>query len=238
MSDLLLRGRKLLSRRGLYRFLDAELATLPKGARVLNVGAGGEVFDRVMAAARPLSLHVTSTDVDPERAPDIVDDITRSTLADESFDAVVIMEVLEHVMAPQAAADEVLRILKPGGRLILSTPFIFPIHDRPYDFFRYTKFGLRHLFRSFEDVRLSERDGWAEAMLVLLARAGVGRGRAGRIVSLVTIPLALALLPLARGVSAVYGNDYLTSGYVLSARRPSSAETAAPGAPANELQNS
>ena len=52
-------------------------------------------------------------------------------------------------------AEELYRVTKPSGKLILSTPFIFGIHEAPYDYFRFTKFGLIHLFNNFNDLEVT-----------------------------------------------------------------------------------
>jgi SAM-dependent methyltransferase len=65
---------------------------------------------------------------------------------EESFDTVLCTEVLEHVADPGAVVREMARVLKPGGYVITTTPLYFPIHEAPYDFFRYTPYGLRYLF--------------------------------------------------------------------------------------------
>jgi SAM-dependent methyltransferase len=63
-----------------------------------------------------------------------------------SFDTVVCTEVLEHVPEPAQVVREIARVLKPNGYVILTTPLYYPIHEEPYDFFRFTPFGLRHPF--------------------------------------------------------------------------------------------
>lgn len=63
---------------------------------------------------------------------------------DESFDTVLCTNVLEHVANAGRAFAELSRVLKPGGYMIISTPFLYPLHEAPYDFYRYTIYGLRH----------------------------------------------------------------------------------------------
>ena len=65
--------------------------------------------------------------------------------ADESFDSVLLTDVLEHVTEPASLVREIARVLRPAGRLVLSVPFYYLLHERPYDYYRYTEFGLRHL---------------------------------------------------------------------------------------------
>ena len=68
-------------------------------------------------------------------------------MGDNKFDAVLMFEVLEHVEDPFLAANEILRVLKVRGVLLLSTPFVFGIHDAPYDYWRFTKYGLANIFK-------------------------------------------------------------------------------------------
>lgn len=73
-------------------------------------------------------------------------DLSEIPVEDARYDMVLCTQVLEHVPEPQAVICELHRVLKPGGRIWLSTPLFFPEHEVPYDFFRYTQFGLRHIF--------------------------------------------------------------------------------------------
>jgi SAM-dependent methyltransferase len=61
------------------------------------------------------------------------------------FDTVAAFQLLEHLPDPQAFLLETCRVLKPGGSVVLTYPLINPVHEAPFDFFRYTPFGLRHL---------------------------------------------------------------------------------------------
>jgi SAM-dependent methyltransferase len=72
--------------------------------------------------------------------------------SDESYDAVVLDNILEHVPDPFKAVAELRRILKPGGVCISATPFIIRIHEVPHDYWRFTHDGLKLLFRDFSSV--------------------------------------------------------------------------------------
>lgn len=76
---------------------------------------------------------------------DVVGTAYETTLTDCSADVILCSEVLEHLEEPGAAFTEFHRVLKPGGVLLLTTPFIWPIHEQPRDFYRYTEYGLRYL---------------------------------------------------------------------------------------------
>ncbi|MCM3874278.1 MAG: methyltransferase domain-containing protein [Pyrinomonadaceae bacterium] len=67
---------------------------------------------------------------------------------DDSFDAVITTKVLlEHISEPAETIREIARVLKPTGEAFVIAPFAMVIHQQPYDFFRYTEYGLQHLFR-------------------------------------------------------------------------------------------
>ena len=59
---------------------------------------------------------------------------------------VICLSVLEHLCEPQTLLDEAFRIMKPGAAIILQVPWQWWIHEAPYDFFRYTPYGLKYMF--------------------------------------------------------------------------------------------
>jgi SAM-dependent methyltransferase len=160
---------KAKSRVGLYKILATSVAefNLEAPAITLNVGAGGEVAGVISSAgAAP-----NSVDIDPDRDPDIVASVEDlHMIEDESLDGVFCMEVLEHVRDPFSGARELSRILKPGGVLIGSTPFLLGIHDAPNDYFRFTKYGIGLLFPDLECVRIQPRNSAFEASEVIVLR--------------------------------------------------------------------
>jgi len=78
---------------------------------------------------------------------DLVTDLnTLLPLEDETFDTVLLSDVLEHIPEPQNLLSEISRILKSnGGVLLLNVPFFYPIHEEPFDFHRYTRFSLERM---------------------------------------------------------------------------------------------
>ncbi len=73
---------------------------------------------------------------------EVLGDISELPFRDNSFDAVINIQVLEHLKEPGVGMNEMARVLKPGGELILTTVQCWEIHQHPNDFFRYTRYGL------------------------------------------------------------------------------------------------
>lgn len=88
----------------------------------------------------------------------------------ETYDSAMATEVLEHCPEPQVALKEIFRILKPGSPLVLTVPFIWPTHESPYDFYRYTPFGLKYQLESagFQDIEIKGLGGWDASLAQVL----------------------------------------------------------------------
>lgn len=150
------------------RLLDRDLASvLPHfQGRVLEIGAG-----RRQRRGRfvPPIARVTSwvhADRDAEQGPDVRADGCALPFAAKTFDTVLCLEVLEYVWQPAAALGEMARVLKPGGTLLLSTPFAHRM-DTPDDYWRFTEAALRRLLQEagFEVVLCARQGGaWAVAL--------------------------------------------------------------------------
>lgn len=67
---------------------------------------------------------------------------------DSSFDTVVLSDVLEHIADPKHLWAELHRLIKPGGKLLMNTPFMYCLHEQPHDYFRFTSHSLRHFAKS------------------------------------------------------------------------------------------
>lgn len=109
-------------------------------------------------------------DILPGRGVDVVGDAHALPFESHTFEQVLCTEVLEHMHTPSQAIAEMHRVLKPGGKIILTTRFIFPLHDTPGDYFRFTKYGLAHLFRDWKDVEIREEVATTQTLGVLFQR--------------------------------------------------------------------
>ena len=94
---------------------------------------------------------------------DIAADLNHPLPIDSAVaDTVVSLSVIEHLCEPQIMLDEAFRILKPGGAMVLQVPWQWWIHEAPYDYFRYTPYGLKYLFEKagFVDVVVEPQSGF------------------------------------------------------------------------------
>lgn len=93
-------------------------------------------------------------------------------LPDAHFDTVLLTDVLEHLHDPARLLSEVARVLKAGGKLILGVPFLYPIHEAPHDYYRYTEYALRRFCEKggMSVLALDAFGGLAETLLAFTGR--------------------------------------------------------------------
>jgi len=166
---------------------------------VLDIGAADRWIARHLpAATNYIALDYPSTGRDLYAArPDVFADGANLPFADSTIDHIVCLEVLEHVRWPDKLLAEVARVLKPGGQLFLSMPFLYPVHDAPHDYQRYTSHGLaRSLAAAGLTLRSSKAQGSAirtAGLMLSLAIAG-GTTHAPRVLAALLLPLTLLLV--------------------------------------------
>lgn len=130
-----------LINKDLVRHVCDALTTFGRG-RLLDIGCGGRPFEDF---ATPSITSWVGFDVPENDLADVHGYAESLPFADASFDTVLCTEVLEHVAEPKRALCEMSRVLRDGGTLILTTPQSFCVHEAPFDFYRYTTYGLAHL---------------------------------------------------------------------------------------------
>ena len=129
------------------RVLELSLMYDKKGIKVIEIGAGANPLNKYFSKAEYIL-----TDMVKYEGIDEIADVTNLHYKDNSFDLVICNNVLEHIPDPKRAINEMYRILKEEGDLFLVTPFLFPLHDIPYDFYRFTEFSLKNMLAKFSHI--------------------------------------------------------------------------------------
>lgn len=132
---------------------------------LLLVIGGGTIGSGTQSLYQDSSVQVIGTDVYASQYTLLLTDAHYLPFASESFHAVWIQAVLEHVLDPHQVAAEIYRILKPDGLLYAETPFMQQVHEDAYDFTRFTLNGHRWMFRRFEEVEAGVVAGAGTATL-------------------------------------------------------------------------
>ena len=137
------------------------------GLRVLDVGAGDRPY-------RELFPHAVAFDIPGNPHADLHGSIDAIPVDDASFDVALCLQVLEHVADPAAAVRELRRVVRPGGRVLLSTHGVAPFHPNPVDHWRWTVTGLERLFLTnaeWTSVTVRPGAGTASTIAMLVAYA-------------------------------------------------------------------
>ena len=130
---------KIFSRKNLNKFIYKELSSSNNLNRVLLIGAGGRIHDLLIKISQEQSFDLFTLDIDDKYTPDILSDVCEYNFTDDKYDVIVIPEVLQAIPTPEKAIANIHNGLNNNGSLILTVPFIFPIVDRPNDYFRFTE---------------------------------------------------------------------------------------------------
>ncbi|KKQ77576.1 MAG: Methyltransferase type 11 [Parcubacteria group bacterium GW2011_GWC1_38_6] len=183
------------------RKMDEKVAPYASDKETLEVGAYGRPsYGRYFP-------NKVGLDIRNGPGVDVVSSVYGLPFDDSSFDIVLCMVVLEHLEDPKKAIAEMLRVLRPGGKILISVPFLFPIHDSPNDFWRFTKYGLRVLFKDWNIVELSAETNFNETFAVLLQRVGYQtKFYANPIFKVCIFSLAWILARIPTMTKNIYGN--------------------------------
>lgn len=134
-------------------------ATVPGGSMLLDAGAGSHPYKRFFEHTKYESADFELFE-DERGKTTYVCDLTRIPVESDQYDFAIFIQVMEHLPQPALVLKELFRVLKPGGKVLYTGPLFFEEHLQPYDFYRYTQFGLRFLFK---DAGLAvERLEWLE----------------------------------------------------------------------------
>jgi len=179
-------GRKFISSEYMPKDHVKEfISQIEPGQTAVELGSGN----------RRLRRDIVTVDLFPFPNVAIVADIIKTPFPDNAVDFIILDTVLEHVPDPFKVIAECRRILKPKGRMICITPFIFPYHGYPKHFYNFSEDGLRYIFRDFSECKVEMNMGPTSSLINLtseyFAVAFSGNGK-----FMYTLCKGLALVPI------------------------------------------
>jgi len=128
------------------RFVENVARGLPAGSSILDAGAGESVYKKYFSHCNYKAIDLAVGESRWNYANlDYVGSLHEMPIEDDLFDAVLCTQVLEHLEWPRESVKEMHRVLKPGGKLYMTVPMAQNEHQVPYDFFRYTSYGIESI---------------------------------------------------------------------------------------------
>lgn len=191
------------------------------GGSLLDVGCGEMPYKQYILENSNVSVYhgidLPSNDIRDTKIADYTWDGTKLPFDDATYDTILCTEVLEHCFEPDILLQEVYRVLKVGGVAYFTTPFVYPIHEAPFDSQRFTPFGLEYRFKkaNFKNIKIYPLGGWETAMAQLLAlwytkrRFKIFKHR----ITIWLIMRCISFLCKKDKASENYGNNDLALGY-------------------------
>jgi len=113
--------------------------------KTLDVGCGNKPYEKLFSSSKYIGLEIDSENNRKSKKADYFYQGDKFPFPDKDFDSVISNEVLEHIFNPDVFLSEINRVLKDEGILLITVPFVWDEHEQPYDYARYSSFGLKHL---------------------------------------------------------------------------------------------
>lgn len=156
-----------LAVKDLKKTIQMSLSNVQAGQKILDVGSGTNPYRYMLAEG----VNYTSLDVEGGAGkPDItIRPGEKWPVEDNAFDAILCNQVIEHVRDLDFVLSEIFRVLKPGGTLILSIPFLYPLHGAPHDYRRLSSYGMEQILeKSCQEVKIHCIGGIGTVVSIML----------------------------------------------------------------------
>lgn len=134
-----------IARKGLAKHIKNLGASIT--GKTLDVGCGTKPYEKIFNSSEYIGLEV-ETSIHTDNKADFFYNGKTFPFNDKDFDSVITNQVLEHVFTPDEFLKEINRVLKLNGNLLLTVPFVWDEHEQPYDYARYSSFGLKYLLEN------------------------------------------------------------------------------------------
>jgi SAM-dependent methyltransferase len=196
------------------------------GGAVLDVGCGNKPYEPFFTGK--ISAY-TGCDVvqSDKHKVDVICPATELSFNNEMFDTVFTTQVIEHVGDPAKMLSEANRVLRPNGHIILSAPFCWELHEEPYDFYRYSRYGLKAMLEKagFEVIDIRANGGkWAaiiQLRLNIIYSSFRSKGIFAKLLKLFFTKLGFTTLYNSMGLwlDKKFYDELLTLNYVAVAKK-------------------
>lgn len=135
---------------------------------IVDVGGGQSKYIKILKCNQYITTDIEDRIGDGSVV--IADANIKLPFNNEFADLIICTEVLEHLHSPGVALSEMFRVLKPGGKIVITVPFVWPEHEVPVDFYRYTQWGLLNLMQTagFERIKIKNTNCYSTTILCLL----------------------------------------------------------------------
>jgi SAM-dependent methyltransferase len=200
----------------------------------LDIGCGKMPYRDFIIANSKVSRYVgldidVALEYDSSIKPDYTWNGINMPFGDNSFDSSMATEVLEHCPEPEVVLKEILRVLKPGGVLFFTVPFLWNLHEVPHDEYRYTPFSMkRHLENSgFIEIDIKATGGWHLAMAQMLGlwvkRSSLSK-RKRKLLILILMPIQRLLIKIGKKEEVRFKEGQMIIGLYGIAKKPKMAQ--------------
>lgn len=205
------------------QFYEWALPAYATGA-LLDLGCGGVPF---YEAYRPYAAEITCVWARGHHVDHECDLTTPLPFADSTSDTIILSDVLEHIPNPDHLWQQMARVLRPGGTVLMNVPFMYWIHAHPHDFQRYTEFALRRLVESsgLQVMGIEPIGGLAEVMADIAGKAVAKLPVAGRGMSAGIQAAGYAFSQGKTGRRVLEKSAHFPLGYSMVAVKPERANT-------------
>jgi SAM-dependent methyltransferase len=156
------------ARKGLYKCI-SELTPSLKG-RLLDIGCGTKPYKDLCNVNDYIGLEIDDGGNRNHSHADFFYDGNSIPFEDNYFDSILANQVFEHVFNPNRFLQELSRVTKIDGLLLLTVPFVWDEHEQPYDYARYSSYGLKHILNKngFEIVEIKKTNNGIELIFQIL----------------------------------------------------------------------
>jgi SAM-dependent methyltransferase len=141
----------------------SKLAQKDNAKKILDLGCGVKPYASLfLFADKFLGLDAAQN----ERV-DLIGSVWDTSCEDNEFDALIFTQVLEHTAKIPDTVEEIRRVVKNGGLILISVPLTFPEHEIPHDYYRFTRYGLVEILKGFDIIKIIPLNGYINTLMRL-----------------------------------------------------------------------